>query len=118
MTSEVRRSKRSRSGLNVKFANDPDYDEQSFEDDQGDDDIMDELPVARVKQDHQRHSNQNNTNSSIIKRRRGRPAKHELSHEDDDDEDWCIEDEGDFPSVTSIDAALNSDINPSVYEFR
>ncbi|CAF0782096.1 unnamed protein product [Rotaria sordida] len=111
MTSEIRRSTRSRSSLNVKFVDDPDYDEHTFEDDQGDDDNIDELPVARVKQEQQRHTSQNNnTNSSIIKRRRGRPAKHELLH--DNDEDWHVENEEDFSTVT-----LSPQVNSSVYEF-
>ncbi|CAF4486550.1 unnamed protein product, partial [Rotaria magnacalcarata] len=54
MTSRIRRSTRSRSNLSLKFANDPDFDQQAFEDDQGDndddeDDDIDELPVARIK---------------------------------------------------------------------
>jgi hypothetical protein len=122
MTSRTRRSTRSRSSLNVKFADDPDYDEHAFEDDQGDDDEddIDELPVARIKQEQQRHSSQTNTNSGIIKRRRGRPAKREPLH--DDDEDWHAdeEEENDFSTVTPVDVTLSPsgpDGNPSVYEF-
>lgn len=117
MTSDIRRSTRSRPNLNVKFADDPDYDEQPFEDDQGDDDNIDELPVARIKQEHQRHTTQNNnTNSnSIIKRRRGRPAKRELLPDNDDD--WHVENEEDFSHARSADVTLNSQANSSVYEF-
>lgn len=116
MTSGIRRSTRSRSSLNVKFADDPDYDEQTFEDDQGDDDNIDELPVARIKQEQQRHTNQtSNTNSSLIKRRRGRPAKREQLH--DNDEDWHVEDEEDYSTGTPLDVTLSSEGNPSVYEF-
>ncbi len=117
MTSGIRRSTRSRSSLNVKFADDPDYDEHTFEDDQGDDDNIDELPVARIKQEQQRHTSPNNsTNSGIIKRRRGRPAKRELLH--DNDEDWHVEDEEDFSTVTPVDVTLSPEGNPSVYDFR
>jgi hypothetical protein len=117
MSSGIRRSTRSRSSLNVKFVDDPDYDEHTFEDDQGDDDNIDELPVARIKEEQQRHSSQNNnTNSGIIKRRRGRPAKGEHLH--DNDEDWHVEDEDEFSSVTPLDVTLSSEGNPSVYEFR
>jgi hypothetical protein len=122
MTSRTRRSTRSRSSLNVKFADDPDYDERAFEDDQGDDDEddIDELPVARIKQEQQRHTSQNNTSNGIIKRRRGRPAKREPLH--DDDEDWHGEEEveEDFSTVTPVDVTLSPsgpDGNPSVYEF-
>ncbi|CAF0798444.1 unnamed protein product [Adineta steineri] len=123
MANRIRRSTRSRSSLNVKFADDPDYDERTFEDDQGDDDDddIDELPVARIKQEQQRHTSQNNTNSGIVKRRRGRPAKREPLH--DDDEDWHAEeddDEEDFSTVTPVDVTLSPsgpDGNPSVYEF-
>lgn len=125
MTGGTRRSTRSRSSLNVKFADDPDYDERSFEDDQSDndDDDIDELPVARIKQEQQRHSSQNNTNNDIVKRRRGRPAKREPLH---GDEDWHAEVEGeeeeeeDFLTVTPVDVTLNSsdlEGNLSVYEF-
>jgi hypothetical protein len=114
MSNEIRRSRRSRSSLNVKFVDDSDYDVHTFEDDQGDDDNIDELPVARIKQDHQRHASQNNnTNSGIIKRRRGRPAKRELSN--DNNEDWHEED---FSTVTPVDVTLSPQGNPSVYEFR
>jgi hypothetical protein len=121
MTSRTRRSTRSRSSLNVKFADDPDYDEHTFEDDQGDDDDddIDELPVARVKQEQQRHTSQTTANNSIIKRRRGRPAKREPLH--DDDEDWqAEEEEEDFSTVTPVNVTLSPsgpDGNPSVYEF-
>ncbi|CAF3326481.1 unnamed protein product [Rotaria socialis] len=117
MTNETRRSTRSRASLNVKFADDPDYDEHTFEDDQGDDDNIDELPVARVKQEQQRHTSQNiNTNSSnILKRRRGRPAKRELSHEND--EDWHVDDEEDFSAVTPVNVTLSPQANSSIYEF-
>ncbi|CAF5099279.1 unnamed protein product [Rotaria magnacalcarata] len=117
MTNETRRSTRSRGSLNVKFADDPDYDEHTFEDDQGDDDNIDELPVARVKQEQQRHTSQNiNTNSSnILKRRRGRPAKRELSHEND--EDWHVDDEEDFSVVTPVNVTLSPQANSSIYEF-
>lgn len=123
MTSGLRRSTRSRSSLNVKFADDPDYDEQVFEDDQGDDDDddLDELPVARVKQEQQRHTNQNTTNNGIVKRRRGRPSKREAINDDDEDDDeWHAEQEEDFSTVTPIDVTLSSsgpDGNASVYEF-
>jgi hypothetical protein len=120
MTSRTRRSTRSRSSLNVKFADDPDYDEHTFEDDQGDDDDIDELPVARIKQEHQRHASPiNNTNSGIIKRRRGRPAKRESIH--DNNEEWHAEDEEDFSTVTPVDVTLSSsgpEGNSSVYEFK
>jgi hypothetical protein len=118
MSGGMRRSTRSRTSLNVKFADDPDYDEHTYEDDdQGDDDNIDELPVARIKQEQQRHTSQiNNTNSGIIKRRRGRPSKRELLH--DNDEDWHAEDEEDFSTVTPVDVTLSPDGNPSVYEFR
>ena len=118
MTNEIRRSTRSRASLNVKFADDPDYDVHTYEDDdQGDDDNIDELPVARIKQEHQRHTSQNNnTNSGIIKRRRGRPAKRELSN--DNDQDWHVEDEEDFSTVTPVDVTLTPQGNSSVYEFR
>ncbi len=117
MTSLTRRSTRSRSSLNVKFADDPDYDEHTFEDDQGDDDNFDELPVARIKEEQQRHTSPNNSiNSGIIKRRRGRPAKREQLQ--DNDEEWHVEDDEDFSSVTPHDVTLSSEGNPSVYEFR
>ncbi|CAF4524850.1 unnamed protein product [Rotaria sp. Silwood1] len=121
MTSRIRRSTRSRSSLNVKFADDPDYDEHTFEDDQGDDDDdddIDELPVARIKQEQQRHTSQNNTNSGIVKRRRGRPSKRETIH--DDDVEWHTEHEEDFSTVTPVDVTLSPsgpDVNASVYEF-
>ncbi len=113
MSSGIRRSTRSRSSLNVKFVDDPNYDEHTFEDDQGDDDNIDELPVARIKQEQQRHTSQN---SGIIKRRRGRPAKREQLH--DNDEDWHVEDEDEFANATPLDVTLSSEGNPSVYEFR
>ncbi|CAF1641217.1 unnamed protein product, partial [Adineta ricciae] len=117
MTSRTRRSTRSRSNLSVKFADDPDYDERTFEDDQGDDDEDDigELPVARIKQEQQRHTSQNN---AIAKRRRGRPAKHEPLQ--DDDEDWQAEENEDFSTATPNDVTLSPsgpDGNLSVYEF-
>jgi hypothetical protein len=116
MSGGIRRSTRSRSSLNVKFVDDPDYDEHTFEDDQGDDDNIDELPVARIKQEQQRHTSQNhNTNSSIIKRRRGRPAKREQLN--DNDEDWQVEDEDEFANAAPLDVTLSSEGNPSVYEF-
>lgn len=122
MANRTRRSTRSRSSLNVKFADDPDYDERAFEDDQGDDDDddIDELPVARIKQEQQRHSSQTTTNNGIAQRRRGRPAKREPLH---DDEDWHAEEEeegNDFSTVTPVDVTLSPsgpDGNPSVYEF-
>jgi hypothetical protein len=122
MTSVIRRSTRSRSSLNVKFADDPDYDEHDFEDDQGDDDDddIDELPVARIKQEQQRHTSQINTNSGIVKRRRGRPSKREQLHVDDD-EDWHAGEEGDFSIAPATDVTLSPsgpDGNSSVYEFR
>ena len=121
MTSNARRSTRSRSSLNVKFADDPDYDERTFEDDQGDDDDddIDELPVARIKQEQQRHTSQNGTNSGIVKRRRGRPAKREPLHDEDDE--WHADEEEDFSAAAPIDVTLSPsgpDGNPSVYEFR
>lgn len=123
MANRTRRSTRSRTSLNVKFADDPDYDERAFEDDQGDDDDddIDELPVARIKQEQQRHSSQTNTNNGIVQRRRGRPAKREPLHDEDDD--WHGEDEedgNDFSTVTPVDVTLSPsgpDGNPSVYEF-
>ncbi|CAF1565697.1 unnamed protein product [Rotaria magnacalcarata] len=121
MTSRIRRSTRSRSSLSLKFANDPDFDQQAFEDDQGDndddeDDDIDELPVARIKQEQQRHTSQNNTDSGIVKRRRGRPSKRETLHDDDE---WHAEHE-EFSTVTPVDVTLSpsgSDVNASVYEF-
>ena len=73
--------------------------------------------MARIKQEQQRHTNQtSNTNSSLIKRRRGRPAKREQLH--DNDEDWHVEDEEDYSTGTPLDVTLSSEGNPSVYEFR
>ena len=130
MTSIARRSTRSRSSLNVKFADDPDYDERAFEDEQGDDvdDDIDELPVARIKQEQQRHTSQTNTNSGIVKRRRGRPAKREPLHGDEgDDGDWHEEgpeeedEEEDFATIAPADVTLSPsgpDGNASVYEFK
>lgn len=130
MTSIARRSTRSRSSLNVKFADDPDYDERAFEDEQGDDvdDDIDELPVARIKQEQQRHTSQTNTNSGIVKRRRGRPAKREPLHGDEgDDGDWHEEgaeeedEEEDFVTIPPVDVTLSPsgpDGNASVYEFK
>ena len=123
MTSNTRRSTRSRSSLNVKFADDPDYDEHVFQDDQGDDDDddIDELPVARVKQEQQRHTNQTNTNSGIEKRRRGRPTKREPLHGDNGDWQGEVEDEEDYAADAAVDVTLSPsgpDGNPSVYEFR
>ncbi|CAF3408954.1 unnamed protein product [Rotaria socialis] len=123
MTSRVRRSIRSRSSLNLKFTDDPDFDQEAFEYDQGDedddeDDDIDELPVARIKQEQQRHASQNNTNSGIVKRRRGRPSKRETLHDNDDE--WHAEHEEDFSTGTPVDVTLSPtgpDVDASVYEF-
>lgn len=129
MNNSTRRSSRTRSSLNVKFADDPDYDEQTFEDDQGDDDdddIDDELPVARIKQEQQRHTsnaNENHTNSGIddVKRRRGRPAKREPTHGEDEDDDEDGDEHWQRDEQLNADVTLSPsgpDGNPSVYEFR
>lgn len=112
-------SRRSRSNLHVKFADNIHLDDDQWRLDQhqGDVDNMNELPVARIQPEQERHIRENSlTDSGIGRKRRGRPAKHDQLNTID--ADWHVEERNNYHDLPPADVTLRSEGNPSVYEFK